>query len=793
MAAVQLNLRGINMRFIAVISLLALPTIARAAEPQSAELAGKLKDLATKLAPTKEFEPLDGPWADARARIQQANDADYAAWQTIKTKEDWEKFRDQRIDALKKSLGQFPAPPKQLNIRITKTIDGVGYKIDNTLFESRPGLWATANLYKPATPRRAMPGIIIIHSHHNPKEQGELQDMGVMWAKAGCCVLVMDQLGHGERREHPFGTAQSFPEPFKVSRQDYYFRYNLGAQLALIGESLVGWMAWDVMRGVDLLLANPSVDPERIILLGSVASGGDASAVAAALDPRIKCLVPFNFGGPQPETRGLVDDADKKFNYAGSGSWESTRNLRDSARDGFLPWVMVASIAPRYLIHAHEFAWNRERDPVWKRYQTIWGFYGVQDRLAFAHGRGSVKGMPPESSHCNNIGPVQRAFIHSPFGHWFGIKAVEDTDRHAADELRCWTDDAKKELKPKSLNQLIADIAERQAAAARKRLELLPPEQWREALGREWAKRLGSAKTPVVDFSQAKSADLALPDCDAADWTIAPGVRALILQPKPSARTGKAPLVVLVARGNRAKLLSERAGLIAELVGRGCAVCVPGLHGSNDWQPNANRGRGSFLTSVSATEQMLGSTLLAAPLADLRLTLAFLRSRFAETIYAERIALCGDSVAPVNAANVRIDLPHDAPTVAAIGEPWGALLAALAALDDPKIKAVACRGGLLAYREGLQRPFLYVPHDALIPNALTAGDLDMLFAALAPRPLRFEAMIDSCNRRLDAAAAEALLSAVRAAHKTHGKHVVEFSAEASPDRELAKWLVQNIK
>jgi hypothetical protein len=25
--------------------------------------------------------------------------------------------------------------------------------------------------------------------------QGELQDMGVMWARAGCLVLVMDQLG----------------------------------------------------------------------------------------------------------------------------------------------------------------------------------------------------------------------------------------------------------------------------------------------------------------------------------------------------------------------------------------------------------------------------------------------------------------------------------------------------------------------------------------------------------------------------------------------------------------------
>src|SRR5207248_2794459 len=197
------------------------------------------------------------------------------------------------------------------------------------------------------------------------KTEGELQDMGMTWARQGCAVLVMDQLGHGERRQHPFKDAASYPGMFRVGRQDYYFRYNVGLQLYLTGDSLCGWMAWDLSRGVDLLLARPGVDKERIALLGSVAGGGDPAAVTAALDPRIKAVVPFNFGGPQPETTyPLPADAEKAFNYAGGGSWESTRNLRLSARDGFLPWVIVASVAPRGLVYGHEFAWDRERDPV---------------------------------------------------------------------------------------------------------------------------------------------------------------------------------------------------------------------------------------------------------------------------------------------------------------------------------------------------------------------------------------------------------------------------------------------
>src|SRR5262249_18741544 len=158
---------------------------------------------------------------------------------------------------------------------------GDGYRIEKIVFESRPGLLVTANLYSPAKPGTSMPGILIIHSHHNPKTQGELQDMGITWAKQGCLVLVPDQLGHGEGRQHPFKDKESYPKDFAPSRQDYYFRYNEAIQLHLVGESLIGWIVWDTMRGVDLLLSRPGIDRKRIILLGSVAAGGDPAAVAA--------------------------------------------------------------------------------------------------------------------------------------------------------------------------------------------------------------------------------------------------------------------------------------------------------------------------------------------------------------------------------------------------------------------------------------------------------------------------------------------------------------------------------
>src|SRR5262245_55224470 len=275
-------------------------------------------------------------WDSVQAMRADVNTSDNAAWKSIKNKPDWERLRDERIAKLKASLGQFPAPPAKVKTVTTKTLRAEGCTIECIIYESRPSFFVTANLYVPADTSKAMPGFIVVHSHHNPKTQGELQDMGLMWARKGCLVLIPDMLGHGERRQHPFVDANSYPEKYATSRQDYHFRYNVNMQLSLVGESLMGWMVWDLMRGVDVLYHRPNIDKKNIMVFGSVAGGGDPCAVFAALEPRVTAAAPFNFGGPQPETKfPLPEDAELAFNYIGGGSWESTRNLKLSGRDGF--------------------------------------------------------------------------------------------------------------------------------------------------------------------------------------------------------------------------------------------------------------------------------------------------------------------------------------------------------------------------------------------------------------------------------------------------------------------------
>src|SRR4029077_7293769 len=110
----------------------------------------------------------------------------------------------------------------------------------------------------------------------------------------------------------------------------------------------------------------------------------------------------------------------------------------------------------------HEFAWDDKRDPVWNRFNTIWGdFYGARDKLASAKGSGSVKGTAPESTHCNNIGAVHRKPIYPTLKLWFGLPIPEENKkRFDSSELQCWTDEARRTLKPKMVHELVREQIE---------------------------------------------------------------------------------------------------------------------------------------------------------------------------------------------------------------------------------------------------------------------------------------------------------------------------------------------
>src|SRR6476660_1289872 len=113
----------------AVLVSLLLTVVARADDATDA-LAKELRDYAT--AELAKVPGKDGKFSTVlpdylNKQLKDANARDREAWSKINTKADWEKFRDERVAALRKSLGTFPEAPKSVPVRVTKTIEGEGY------------------------------------------------------------------------------------------------------------------------------------------------------------------------------------------------------------------------------------------------------------------------------------------------------------------------------------------------------------------------------------------------------------------------------------------------------------------------------------------------------------------------------------------------------------------------------------------------------------------------------------------------------------------------------------------
>lgn len=737
------------------------------------------KDLAEVFKRVEKNDWKADPGAEIRARIKEANRKDVEKWKSITSLDAWEKERGRILASLKKRvLGDFE-PQKTVKHLVTRTIPGDGFVIENIVYETVPGLVVTANLYRPEPAVKNPPAILIVHSHHNPKTQGELQDMGMLWARAGCLVLVADQLGHGERRQHPFVDTKSYPGSFKVGRQDYYFRYNLGVQLTLAGESLIGWMARDTMRGVDLVLER-GADPKRIILMGAVAGGGDPAGVTAALDERIACVVPFNFGGPQPETKyPLPEDAETTFPYHTGGYWESSRNLPYSISDDFPHWAIVASIAPRKLIHAHEFSWDQERDPVWKRYQKIWGWYKAIDALGFAHGTGLLSGKAPEASHCNNIGAVHRRMIYPYLKKWFDIPlpTAEYSKRIPAEMLQCMTKEAEARFKPRSVAELLqAKVAERKPATA-------------EAF---WDGVFKSGRTRLPKFvhaTEGASGDVQWKRYVFHEVDRASSVWADALHLRSRSKAGKSPpFVIALAQQGMAGFSMNRAKAIDGLLSRGIDVLLVEVQGMGKLGTPGGRGRTSTATSLSATKWMLGRSQAGDQLVDLVTVLEYFLSREEAP---RKFALWGESFSKVNDDAANINVPHDADKQPAFAEPSGPLLALLLA-TEPDVRAIYVQGGLTHYGSLLDSHFFHVPHDALIPGFLSEGDLPDLARPIAPRPLKMEALVDARNQKAGKSSIAAYGPVVETYRGMKAGDAFQLRSEVSTQQQIADWFAGHL-
>ena len=198
----------------------------------------------------------------------------------VKTAADFEKARPALHQDYLYMLGLWPLPEKTpLNAKVTGRLEQPGCVVEKLHFQSRPGLYVTADLYLPQPAQGRYPAILVQCGHSNEKRDGNktaYQDHGIWFATHGYVALVTDSLQLGEIAGVHHGTY----------REGRWWWQSAGYTPA-------GVECWNAIRALDYLASRPEVDPEQLGATG-ISGGGSATMWIAAADGRVKAAAPVS-------------------------------------------------------------------------------------------------------------------------------------------------------------------------------------------------------------------------------------------------------------------------------------------------------------------------------------------------------------------------------------------------------------------------------------------------------------------------------------------------------------------
>ena len=111
--------------------------------------------------------------------------------------DEWESQRARRRSELLEMLGLDPLPKKTpLEAVVTGMAEADDFVVERLHFQSRPGLYVTANLYRPKIPNGRLPAILYGCGHGAVRKDGisygnkvHYQHHGAWFARNGLCLF----------------------------------------------------------------------------------------------------------------------------------------------------------------------------------------------------------------------------------------------------------------------------------------------------------------------------------------------------------------------------------------------------------------------------------------------------------------------------------------------------------------------------------------------------------------------------------------------------------------------------
>jgi pimeloyl-ACP methyl ester carboxylesterase len=286
-----------------------------------------------------------------------------AALAALKSPEDVRKRQEFLRAQFLQTLGGFPERTP-LRARTTGTLRRDGYRIEKVIYEVRPDLHVTANLYLPEG-SGPFPGILFPLGHYdNPKPAEEYQRTCILFVRNGLAVLTYDPIGQGERyqvlgpdrRPRARGTSE-------------HTLVDVGA--LLVGTCSAQYFLWEGIRGLDYLASRPEIDPKRLGCAGN-SGGGTMTAYLMAIDERVACAVPNCF----------ITSVEKLYTTVGPQDGEANLRGLVAAGMGHSDYFLLRAPRPSQLscptrdYYDIEGAWSTFREA-----KRVYGLLGHSERM----------------------------------------------------------------------------------------------------------------------------------------------------------------------------------------------------------------------------------------------------------------------------------------------------------------------------------------------------------------------------------------------------------------------------
>jgi len=286
--------------------------------------------------------------------------------------EEWQKALRSKLVEL---VGGFPSEKAPLRPVTLETRTFPTYTREKIVFDSRPGVSVLAYVLRPQKAATAAATVICVPGHgrgvddivgideegrDRTDKAGYQHDFAIQVVEAGLAAVAIEPMAFGCRRD-PINARQGLGRKACEPAA--------GGAL-LLGETMVGWRVWDVMRTIDYIATRGELDARRIGCVG-ISGGGTATLFAAALEPRIRAAMVSGYLNTFRDSVG------------------SLAHCIDNYVPGILNWGemydIAGLIAPRPL-----FVESGERDNIFpiaasvesfKQVREIYGVFQATDRV----------------------------------------------------------------------------------------------------------------------------------------------------------------------------------------------------------------------------------------------------------------------------------------------------------------------------------------------------------------------------------------------------------------------------